>query len=162
MAPTRRPMLVLRTAASFAFAALAATIAWFGIRINAWYGATLGKTAEASSLIAGLSVSADVLAFALPAGARALWVEGHRGAGAVAWLLWTITILITVMAAVGFAALNVADTTAARSKIGVDATILTARIDRLRTERANITEMRSVATIEAELQRAQPRAAAMW
>jgi len=162
MAPTRRPMLVLRTAASFAFAALAATIAWFGIRINAWYGATLGKTAEASSLIAGLSVSADVLAFALPAGARALWVEGHRGAGAVAWLLWTITILITVMAAVGFAALNVADTTAARSKIGVDATILTARIDRLRTERANITEMRSVATIEAELQRAQPRAAAVW
>ena len=75
-----RPTLVLRTAASFAFAALAATIAWFGIRINAWYGATLGKTAEASSLIAGLSVSADVLAFALPAGARALWVEGHLGA----------------------------------------------------------------------------------
>src|SRR5262249_49472987 len=100
MAPTCRPTLVLPPAASFAFAALAATIGWFGIRINAWYGATLGKTAEASSLIAGLSVWADVLAFALPAAARALWVEGHRGAGAVAWLLWTITILITVMAAV--------------------------------------------------------------
>jgi hypothetical protein len=49
MAPTRRPRLVLRAAAGFAFAALAAAIAWFGIRINAWYGATLGKTAEASS-----------------------------------------------------------------------------------------------------------------
>jgi len=160
--PTRRPRLVLRTAASFAFAVLAAMIAWFGIRINAWYGATLGKTAEASNLMAGLSVSADILAFALPAAARALWVERYRAAGAVAWLLWSITIVITLMATIGFAALNVADTTAARGKIAADAAVLMTRIERLRPERASITETRSVATIEAELQRAQPRAAAVW
>jgi len=60
---------------SVGFVALALTIAWFGIRINAWYGGTLGGTAEASSLIAGLSMSADVLALPLPAAARALWVR---------------------------------------------------------------------------------------
>ena len=31
-----------------------------------WYGATLGKTAEASTMLAGLSVTADILALALP------------------------------------------------------------------------------------------------
>jgi hypothetical protein len=35
-------------------------------------------------------------------------------------------------------------------------------VARLRTERAGITEVRSVATIEAEIQRAQPVAAAVW
>ena len=30
---------------------LAATIAWFGIGINAWYGETLGKSLEASRLL---------------------------------------------------------------------------------------------------------------
>jgi hypothetical protein len=60
-APTNSPRALIRIVASIAFAALAAAIAWFGIRINAWYGGTLGKTAEASSLIAGLSVCADLL-----------------------------------------------------------------------------------------------------
>jgi hypothetical protein len=67
-----------RRALSVGFVALASTIAWFGIRINAWSGGTLGGTAEASGLIAGLSVSADVLTLLLPAAARTLWVGGHR------------------------------------------------------------------------------------
>jgi hypothetical protein len=137
-------------------------VAWFGIRINAWYGGTLGKTAEASSLLSGLSVSADILALVLPAVARTLWADRQRVTAAVAWAVWTITIAIALMATVGFAALNIADTTAARSKIATEAAALTAHIERLRTERADITETRSVAAIEAELQRAQPSAAAVW
>jgi hypothetical protein len=39
---------------------------------------------------------------------------------------------------------------------------LTARIERLRAERGGITESRSVAAIEAELQRTQPAAATVW
>ena len=50
----------------------------------------------------------------------------------MAWLLWSITIVITLMATIGFAALNVADTTAARGKIAADAAVLTTRIERLR------------------------------
>src|SRR5215475_4863091 len=84
-------------------------IAWFGIRINAWYGGTLGKTAEASALIAGLSVSADLLALVLPATARTLWVDGHRVVAGIAWALWAVTIMITLIATIGFAALNVTD-----------------------------------------------------
>ena len=153
---------IFRITASVGFAALASVIAWFGIRINAWYGGTLGKTPEASSLIAGLSVSADVLALFLPAAGRTLWVEGHRAGSGVAWALWTITIVITLMATVGFAALNIADTTAVRGKIAAESMALRTRLDRLRAERATITETRPVTSIEAELQRAQPSAAAVW
>ena len=117
---------------------------------------------EASSLIAGLSVSADVLALFLPAAGRTLWVEGHRAGSGVAWALWTITIVITLMATVGFAALNIADTTAVRGKIAAESMALRTRLDRLRAERATITETRPVTSIEAELQRAQPSAAAVW
>jgi hypothetical protein len=45
-------------------------VAVAGIRINAWYGGTLGRTPEASTLLSGLSVSADVLALILPTSAR--------------------------------------------------------------------------------------------
>src|SRR5262245_28761366 len=158
----RRPFPLVRMVTSLVLAALAAAIAWFGIRINAWYGATLGRTAEASMLLAGLSVSADVLAFTLPVAARTLWIECRHAASALAWGLWTIVTAIALLATIGFAALNIADTTAARGKVVDDAAVLAARGERLRAERASITETRSVATIEAELQRAQPGAIAVW
>jgi hypothetical protein len=160
--PARSSRTIFRITASLGFAALASAIAWFGIRINAWYGVTLGKTDDASSLIAGLSVSADILALFLPAAARTLWVEGYRGGSAAAWALWTMTVAITLMATLGFAALNIADTTAARGKIAAESMGLQTRLDQLRAERATIAESRSVATIDAELQRAQPGAATVW
>jgi MarR family len=147
---------VTRAAGGAALAALAVAVAWFGIRINAWYGGTLGRTPEASTLLSGLSVSADVLALILPTTARTLWTDRRRMAAAVAWALWTITIAVALMATVGFAALNIADTTAARTKTVTERAALTARIERLRSERDGITESRSVAAIEAELQRTQP------
>jgi MarR family len=153
---------ITRAAGGAALAALAVAVAWFGIRINAWYGSTLGRTAEASTLLSGLSVSADVLALILPTTARTLWTDRRRMAAAVAWALWTITIATALMATVGFAALNIADTTAARAKTVTERAALTARIEQLRTERGGITEGRSVAAIEAELQRAQPGAATVW
>ena len=153
---------VTRAAGGAALAALAVAVAWFGIRINAWYGGTLGRTPEASSLLSGLSVSADVLALILPTTARTLWTDRRRMAAAVAWALWIITVVVALMATVGFAALNIADTTAARAGTVTERAALTARIERLRTERGGITESRSVAAIEAELQRTQPGAATVW
>jgi hypothetical protein len=153
---------ITRAAGGAALAALAVAVAWFGIRINAWYGGTLGRTPEASTLLSGLSVSADILALILPTAARTLWTDRRRMAAAVAWALWTITIAVALMATVGFAALNIADTTAARAKTVTERATLTARIERLRTERGGITESRSVAAIEAELQRTQPGAATVW
>jgi hypothetical protein len=160
--PTDGPRALIRIVASIALAALATAIAWFGIRINAWYGGTLGKTAEASALIAGLSVSADLLALVLPATARTLWVDAHRVVAGIAWGLWAVTIVITLIATIGFAALNVTDIVAARTRIVAESAALTAHIDRLQFERAHVTETRSVGTIEAELQRVQPSAASVW
>jgi hypothetical protein len=72
------------------------------------------------------------------------------------------TIAVALMATVGFAALNIADTTAARAKTVTERAALTDRIERLRTERGGITENRSVVAIEAELQRTRPGAATVW
>ena len=153
---------VTRVAGGAALAVLAVAVAWFGIRINAWYGSTLGRTPEASTLLSGLSVAADILALVLPTAARTLWTDRRRMAAVVAWALWTITVAVALTATVGFAALNIADTTAARAKTVTELAGLTARIERLRSERGGITESRSVAAIEAELQRTQPGAATVW
>jgi hypothetical protein len=153
---------VTRAAGGAALAALAVAVAWFGMRINAWYGGTLGRTPEASTLLSGLSVSADVLALLLPTTARTLWTDRRRMAAAVAWALWTITIAVALMATVGFAAINIADTTAARATTVTERAALAARIERLHTERGGIRESRSAAAIEADLQRTQPSAATVW
>ena len=98
----------------------------------------------------------------LPPTARTFWTDRRRIAAAVAWALWTITVVVALMATVGFAALNIADTSAARAGTVTERAALTARIERLRAERGGITESRSVAAIEAELQRTQPAAATVW
>jgi hypothetical protein len=137
-------------------------IAWFGIRINAWYGAMLGRTAEASLLLAGLSVAADSLALVLPATGRILWLDRRLGAAAMAWGLWSLTTVIALLASVGFASLNIADVTAARAKTASSIERLSARLEQLRLERLAIREPRSVAAIDAEIQIAQPGTAAAW
>ena len=151
-----------RMASSAALGAIALAIAWFGVRINAWYGATLGRTAEASLLLAGLSVAADVLALVLPAVSRQLWLDRQRNSAAVAWGLWMFTAAIALLASVGFASLNIADVQAGRARAASDVERLTARGDQLRAARLVIRERRSVAEIDAEIQIAQPGAAAVW
>jgi len=158
----RRRVGIVRILGGLVLAAIACAIAWFGLNINAWYGATLGKTAEASVWLAGLSVAADALALILPAAARTLWQDGKRGESLIAWGLWSTTIVIALLATIGFASLNIADTTAARGRIADENAGLAGRVAQLRAERTAVTETRSVPAIEAELQRAQPRAAAVW
>jgi hypothetical protein len=161
-APASRRRTVFRFIGGTMLAAIAVGVAWFGVQINAWYGASLGKTAEAGALLAGLSVAADILALILPAAACALWFERHRAAALVAWAVWTMTIAVTLMASIGFASLNIADTIAARAKIAAESSGLSARIEGLRGERATIAETRAVAAIAADVQRAQPGAAPVW
>jgi predicted anti-sigma-YlaC factor YlaD len=149
-------------AISATLAVIALAIAWFGIRINAWYGEMLGRTAEASLLLAGLSVAADALALVLPAVSRQLWLDRQIGAAAVAWGLWMFTAAVALLASIGFASLNIADVTAVRARTASDVERLTTRLEMLRAERLAIREPRSVAAIDAEIQIAQPGAAAVW
>src|SRR6516225_5570043 len=116
--------------------AVAAAIAWYGVRLNAWYGGTLGTTSEAQELFAGGSVCVDLLAILLPDRVVAFWVERRFGLAVVALLMWFVTVAIAVLASAGFAGVNIADTSAARAKIAAESAGLSGRIDRLRTERA--------------------------
>ena len=83
-------------------------------------------------------------------------------AAAAAWAIWLIALGMTLLAAIGFAATNIGDGVAGRGRLAAEASALTADVTRLRSERGAIAEGRSVATIEAEIQRAQPAAAAVW
>ncbi len=143
-------------------ACLALATGWYGLRINAWYGATLGKTAEASALLAALAVIGDCLAMVLPATARTLWHRRYMFEACAAWVAWVITAGVALLAAVGFAALNIADTTAARSQVAENIDSIRRTVEQLRSERSLVTETRQVAAIEASIQRAQGEVGVFW
>jgi hypothetical protein len=69
---------------------------------------------------------------------------------------------MTLLAATGFASTQIGDSVAGRANVAGERSVLTERVDRLRRERAGISETRAVAAIEVELQRAQPSAQAVW
>ena len=71
---------------------------------------------------------------------RSIVPTSRRMAATVAWALRTITFAVAPMATVGFAALNIADTTAARASTVTERAELSAWIEQLRSERGGITE----------------------
>lgn len=143
-------------------ALLALSIAACGLQVNAWYGASLGRTPDASALLSRLSVVVALVALAMPSAARLLAYSGRRFEALVAWSVWSVVMVPALLAAVGFAAVNIADTTAGRGKVAGQAADLTATVERLAGERAAIRETRAVSAIEAEISAAQGTAAAVW
>jgi len=133
-----------------------------GLTVNTRFAASFGQTAEAAALLAAVGLTIDCLAIVLPSAAAQLWRDRHVMSCSAAWAIWLIALGMTLLAAIGFAATNIGDGVAGRSKVAAEASALAADIERLRGERAAITESRAVATIEAEIQRAQPAAAAVW
>jgi hypothetical protein len=142
--------------------AAATGLAVVGLTVNTRFAASFGQTVEAAVLLAAVGLVIDVLAIVLPSSAAQLWRDRHRMAGLVAWAIWLIALGMTLLAAMGFAATNIGDGIAGRTKVAAEATGLAADAARLRAERVGIVEPRAVATIEAELQRAQPAAAGVW
>jgi hypothetical protein len=133
-----------------------------GLTVNTRFAASFGQTAEAAALLAAVGLTIDCLAIVLPSAAAQLWRDRHAMSAAAAWAIWLIALGMTLLAAIGFAATNIGDGVAGRSKVAAEASALAADIDRLRGDRAAITETRAASTIEAEIQRAQPAAAAVW
>jgi hypothetical protein len=142
--------------------AAATGLAVVGLTVNTRFAASFGQTVEAAVLLAAIGLVIDVLAIVLPSSAAQIWRDRHRMAGLVAWAIWLIALGMTLLAAMGFAATNIGDGVAGRTKVAAEATGLAADAARLRAERVGIIELRAVATIEAELQRAQPAAAGVW
>lgn len=132
------PRITMQRVVALVLFALAITVAWFGLRINAWYGASLASDAQAAYLLAGLSVCADAVALLMPAVARTMSLRGARAEARAAWALWGLTMAVALLAAVGFAAVNISDSTAGRDKVASEAASLRAQIAQLQSERAAI------------------------
>jgi hypothetical protein len=137
-------------------------LAVVGLTVNTRFAASFGQTAEAAMLLAAIGLTIDLLAIALPSAAAQFWRDRNLMAASAAWAIWLIALGMTLLAAIGFAATNIGDGVAGRSRLAAEASALTADVTRLRAERGAIAEGRSVSTIEAEIQRAQPAAAAVW
>jgi hypothetical protein len=137
-------------------------LAVVGLTVNTRFAASYGQTEEAAVLLAAIGLTIDLLAITLPSAAAQFWRDRNIMTASAAWAIWAIALGMTLLAAMGFAATNIGDGVAGRGRLVAEASALTADVARLRSERGTIAEGRSVATIEAEIQRAQPAAAAVW
>jgi hypothetical protein len=142
--------------------ATAVCLAAVGLVLNANFASSLGQTGLAAALLAAIGLAVDLLAVALPTAASRLWHARHRAAAFAAGLIWVCALAMMLLAGIGFASVNIGDTVAARAKVANEGVALTARFERLRDERVAIGEQRSIAALEAELQRVQPSAQSVW
>jgi len=155
-----RPAIAVITAGVLFLTALGLTA--IGLVMNARFAASFGQTAEAAALLAAIGLAVDLLAVVLPSVGVQLWHRRSILAAGAAWTIWLAVLAMTLLAAMGFASTNIGDAVAGRARIAHESTLLAERIERLRHERAGISEMRPVAAIDVELQRAQPEAQAVW
>jgi hypothetical protein len=86
-----------------------------GITMNGWFARSLGSTDIAGWLFLAIGVAADLAALALPSSAARLWQARQRATAAAGWLIWLATFAFAVTAGIGFASVNIADVTMARS-----------------------------------------------
>jgi hypothetical protein len=142
--------------------ATALMLAAVGLVLNASFAASLGQTGLAAALLATIGLAMDVLAVALPTAASRLWQTSHRLAALAGGCIWAGALMMMILAGIGFASTNIGDAVAGRAKIVNESAALHARLEQLRAERAAVAEVRSVGALEAELQRAQPAAQAVW
>jgi hypothetical protein len=82
------------------------------VSANADYAWSLGASPVSSVVFCAIGVAADCLVFLLPlAASRASWLVALIG-----WAVWILALCFALCGAVGFAALNIADTVARRSE----------------------------------------------
>jgi hypothetical protein len=153
---------IIGTLTSIVLFATAVGLTGVGLVMNARFASSFGQTVEAAVLLATIGLAVDLLAVILPTvGAQLLQRRAFLAAGA-AWTIWVAALGMTLLAATGFASTNIGDAVAGRAKVAGESAALTDRIGRLRLERVGISETRSIAAIEVELQRAQPEAQSVW
>jgi hypothetical protein len=133
-----------------------------GLIMNARFAASFGQSVEAAVLLATIGLAVDMLAVVLPTVGVQLWHRRSILAAGAAWTIWVAALSMTLLAATGFASTNIGDAVAGRAKVASESSALSERIGRMRSERAGISETRSTAAIEVELQRAQPDAQSVW
>jgi hypothetical protein len=150
------------TITSLVLLATAVGLTCVGLIMNARFAASFGQSVEAAVLLATIGLAVDMLAVVLPTVAVQLWHRRSILASGAAWTIWSAALCMTLLAATGFASTNIGDAVAGRAKVASESSALSERIGRLRSERAGISETRSMAAIDVELQRAQPEAQSVW
>jgi hypothetical protein len=161
-APAQKPRSVIAVISAALLLLTALGLTGVGLVMNARFASSFGQTLEAAMLLAAIGLAIDLLAVVLPSVGVQFWHRRSIAASAAAWSIWCAVLVMTWLAATGFASTHIGDAVAGRARIAGESAVLTERLDRLRLERAGITELRPVATIEVELQRAQPQAQAVW
>jgi hypothetical protein len=140
----------------------AVSLGLVALAINARFMWGFGRSQDAAAMLAILGFVIDLLAVVLPTVAMELWWLGHRPGSALAWCCWVVAVSMTLMASAGWSATNIGDAIAGRSMASDRTGSLVDRLDRARGDRAMIHETRSVAAIEAALQRAQGFVGDAW
>jgi hypothetical protein len=97
-------------------------LAGVGLTMNTWFATSLGSTEIAGWLFAGIGVAADLVALAIPSCAARSWHARQRGTAAAGWLIWLAAFAFALIASVGFASVNIADTSQARASRTTPAT----------------------------------------
>jgi hypothetical protein len=161
-APAKPVRSLIATLTAIVLFSTAVGLTGVGLVMNARFAASFGQTVEAGVLLATIGLAVDMLAVVLPTVGVQLWQRRSILAAGAAWTIWMAALTMTMLAATGFASTNIGDAVAGRAKVAGESAALTERISRLRSERAAITETRSIAAIDVELQRAQPEAQAVW
>lgn len=113
--PSRQIAPALLTLAAFGLAGV-------GLTMNTWFATSLGSTEIAGWLFAGIGVAADLVALAIPSCAARSWHARQRGTAAAGWLIWLAAFAFALIASVGFASVNIADTSQARASRTTPAT----------------------------------------
>jgi hypothetical protein len=135
----------------------AVVLGTIGLVLNVTYAQAFGQSALAATLLATVGAVIDVLAIMLPTVAANLRAKQKRGAAAAAWVCWAGALLMTLLAASGFAATNIGDAIQGRSKVTDERATLTTKLDELRTDRNAIGETRAPKAIEALIQQEEAR-----
>jgi hypothetical protein len=161
-APAHKPRSVVAVISAALLLLTAFGLTGVGLVMNARFASSFGQTLEAAILLAAIGLAIDLLAVVLPSVGVQFWHRRSIAASAAAWSIWLAVLVMTWLAATGFASTHIGDAVAGRARIAGESAVLTERLDRLRLERAGVTELRPVAAIEIELQRAQPQAQAVW
>lgn len=128
-----------------------------GLVMNARYAASLGSSDEGAIVLAVVGVAVDILSMVLPSGAIMLWRRDHPLLAIVPWCVWPIMVVLSLMASAGYASVHIGDALADRSKAMTTTANRASDIQRSRDERTIISETRSLAEIEIQIQRERPK-----
>jgi len=128
-----------------------------GLVLNITFAHSFGGTQWAAKILAVLGGVIDVMTIILPSVGSNLWEQKRYAAALGAWASWCGVLIMTLLAASGFAATNIGDHKQDRENVTLERDATTAKLAQLRRDRSIITEARSAAAIAAASQQERSR-----